>query len=138
MPKTTEHNQKTMKPAKIRQLEETSNAFMTPTEVAKLLRVSSEKVLGWILHAELRAINVGSGVRPRYSISRDSFDEFLTAREFQPLLPYVTKQRHPSQGGSIKGGPLDPVFGEQLLKKKQAVCVGGTYFRIINGIIQFY
>src|SRR5262245_40558605 len=35
-------------------------SYLTPPEVAKLLRVSQQKVLGWISRAELRAVNVGN------------------------------------------------------------------------------
>jgi len=37
--------------------------YLTPPEIAKLLRVSSEKVLGWIRKADLNAINVSEGDR---------------------------------------------------------------------------
>ncbi|MBW3595722.1 MAG: helix-turn-helix domain-containing protein [Planctomycetes bacterium] len=104
----------------------TNNAnqpFLTPPEVAKLLRVSQTKVLGWIRRAELRAVNVGNGSRPRYRVSRDAFDELLQAREVQP--PSLSNGRQRRQSPS-EGGPLDPVPGEQLRKKGQAEKVGST------------
>jgi hypothetical protein len=34
--------------------------FLTPPEIAKILRVKVDKVLDWIRRAELRAVNVGN------------------------------------------------------------------------------
>jgi len=48
--------------------------FLTPPEIAKLLRVSSEKVLGWIRKAELKAVNASEGFLPRYRIRREDLD----------------------------------------------------------------
>ena len=107
--------------------------FMTPPEVAKLLRVSPEKVLGWIRRAELKAINVSSSMRPRYRVSQESLDDFLEARAVQPPVRHVRQNRQPPEGG-----PIDPVLGERLLKKKQAVKEGNTYYRVWNGVTLYY
>jgi excisionase family DNA binding protein len=48
--------------------------YFTTREVAKLLRVSPEKVLGWIHRGELRAVNVSNRIRPQYRVSRDDLD----------------------------------------------------------------
>src|SRR4051794_24091311 len=48
--------------------------FLTPPEIAKVLRVSYEKVLGWIRRGELEAVDVGNKLRPRYRIARSAFD----------------------------------------------------------------
>ena len=58
--------------------------YLTPPEIAKLLRVSLEKVVGWIRKAELKAINISEGYRPRYRIRREDLDLFLRSREVQP------------------------------------------------------
>ena len=57
--------------------------FITPPVVAKRLGVSPDKVLGWIAKGELAAVNVGNGHRPRWRISPESIEEFLTARANQ-------------------------------------------------------
>jgi excisionase family DNA binding protein len=112
--------------------DESRERYLTPPEVAKLLRVSQQKVLGWIPRAELRAVNVGNGMRPQYRVSREWLDMFLEAREVHPPSNLARRVRRPSDGR-----PIDPVLGEQLLKKKQAIEFGGTYYRIWNGGIQF-
>ena len=42
-------------------MDESLNSFLTPPEIAKLLRVSPDKVLAWIRSTKLRAIIVGIG-----------------------------------------------------------------------------
>lgn len=112
---------------------DSSGSYLTPPEIAKRLRVSNEKVLGWIRLAELKAVNVGNGLRPRYRISPDSLALFLASREVQPPAPHVRRRwRRP------EGGPIDPELGEQLRKKRQAVNIGNKYYRLWNGIPQYY
>lgn len=137
MSNSFEHMKKPRELNKQRDLNEASGVFLTPPEIAKLLRVSPEKVLGWIRRAELKAVNVGNGVRPRYRIHRESFGAFLIAREVQPPTPQVRRRRLPANRKPIEGGPIDPVLGKELLKKKQAIFVMGKYYRVVDGIIQF-
>jgi excisionase family DNA binding protein len=113
--------------------DESRERYLTPPEVAKILRVTPEKILGWIRRAELRAVNVGNGMRPRYRVSREFLDAFLEAREVQPPSKPARRVRRPPDGG-----PIDPVLGEQLLKKKQATKVGNTYYRVWEGVTLFY
>lgn len=112
--------------------------YLTPPEIAKLLRVSSEKVIGWIRKAELTAINVGEGSRPRYRVRREDLDSFLRSREVQPPAPR-TRRNHRMDRTSKppEGGPIDPVLGKELAKKGQAREVFGKYPRIWNGVTQF-
>ena len=110
-----------------------SGSYLTPPEIAKRLRVSNGKVLGWIRRAELKTVNVGNGLRPRYRISPDSFALFLASREVQPPAPHVRRRRRRPEGG-----PIDPVLGEELLKKRQAVKVGKQYYRVWNGMTLYY
>jgi len=112
--------------------------YLTPPEIAKLLRVSSEKVLGWIRRAELKAINVSDGGRPRYRVRREDLDLFLRSREVQPPAPR-TRRNHRMDRTSKppEGGPIDPVLGKELAKKGQAREVFGKYYRIWNGVTQF-
>lgn len=109
--------------------------YLTPPEIAKLLRVSSEMVLGWIRKAELKVVNVSEGFRPRYRIRREDLDLFLRSREVQPPAPRALRVgRKPL---TPEGGPIDPVLGKQLAKKGQAEKVGNKYYRVWNGITLF-
>jgi excisionase family DNA binding protein len=107
--------------------------YVTPPDIAKLLRVSPEKVLGWIRRGELKAVNVGNGFRPRYRVSWDHLDAFLAAREVQPPPERPRRKHQPPEGG-----PIDPALGEALLKKGQAVKLGKKYCRIWNDTILFF
>ncbi|WP_353620968.1 helix-turn-helix domain-containing protein [Stieleria mannarensis] len=109
---------------------------MTPPEVAKLLRASPGTVHGWIRRAELRAVNVGSGTkRARYRVSRESLDEFIRLREVQPTASRQTRRRDTKPP---EGGPIDPVQGKKLAKQGVARESGGKYYRIWNGVTQWY
>lgn len=112
---------------------EEPRTFLLLSEVAKLLRVSGEKVHGWIRRGELVAVNVGNEFRPRYRVSPDAFDAFLKGREVQPPPKHVRRRPEPPEGG-----PIDPELGERLLKKGQGVKEGSKYYRVWNGIILFY
>lgn len=107
--------------------------YLTTGQIAKRLRVSPEKVLGWIRRAELRAVNIGNGNRPSYRINPDDLEVFLRRREVQPPIP-VGRRR--SQMPS--GGPLDPSLGAELAKKGKAVLDRGVYYRVWNGITLRY
>ena len=107
--------------------------YLTPPEVASRLRVSPEKVLGWIRKGELRAVNVGNGFRPRYRIHPDDFEDFLRRREVQPPPRTERRRRNPPEGG-----PLDPETGKKLAQEGKAALVFGTYYRVWDGVILFY
>lgn len=109
-------------------------AYLTPPEVARLLRVASGKVLGWIRRGELRAVNVGNKGRPRFRVGRNCLDVFLAAREVRTPPPSqpTKKWRRP------EGGPLDAALGKTLLKLGQAVEVCGRCYRVWDGMILFY
>jgi excisionase family DNA binding protein len=107
--------------------------YLTPPEIAKLLRVSPEKVLGWIRRGKLKAVNVSDGFRPRYRVSQEDLDAFLKVREVQPPSPRTHRKRQPPEGG-----PIDPVLGEALHKKGQAVKDGKHYYRVWNGMTLYY
>lgn len=68
-------------------MDEPIEPFLTPPEVAKILRVSHEKILGWIRNGCLKAINVSNGFRPRYRVSREDLDNFIACREVHPPPP---------------------------------------------------
>jgi excisionase family DNA binding protein len=117
-------------------MNETTVAFLTPPEIAKLLRVSNEKVYGWIRRGDLRAVNVGNKTRPRFRIAREHLDSFLESRTVPPPPPRQRRQKQPPLRPVVRpeGGPIDPKLGEELLKKGQAKKVGNVYFRIWNGM----
>ena len=64
--------------------------YLTPPEVAELLRVDPDKVRRWIARGELRAFNVASSgcVRPRWRIDPDDLTAFTERR-----TPTVRGQR---------------------------------------------
>jgi excisionase family DNA binding protein len=107
--------------------------YLTPPEIAKLLRFSQEKVLGWIRRGVLWALDVGNGRRPRYRVSRTALDDFLKAREFKPPSPRPERKRQAPEGGQI-----DPKLGKTLLKRGQPVLLRSEYYRVWNGTILFY
>jgi hypothetical protein len=55
---------------------------LTPPEVARLLRVSPDKVLLWIRQGLLGAVNTSSRAcgRPRYVVLPRHLDEFVNAK----------------------------------------------------------
>ncbi|MCK6477198.1 MAG: helix-turn-helix domain-containing protein [Phycisphaerales bacterium] len=60
--------------------------WLTPPEVAALLRIRLEKVLGWVRDGRLLAVNVAAdgSSRPRWRISRAALELFLAARSNRP------------------------------------------------------
>ena len=56
------------------------NTSMTPPEVARRLRVSPEKIIGWIRRGQLVAVNVSNGRRPRFVIRLDDLLRFEQTR----------------------------------------------------------
>ena len=109
--------------------------YMTPPEIAELLRASPEKLLRWIRKAELKAVNVRDGLRPRYRLRCEDLDEFLRSRKVHPPATRATRaRRHPLPR---EGGSIDSVLVEKILKKGQAKKVGNHYFRIWNWITQY-
>jgi hypothetical protein len=70
--------------------------------VARLLRVSADKVLGWIYSGELRAVNVAArrGGRPRWRIDVADLALFEQARE---AVPEPAAARTPRRRGQAAG-----------------------------------
>lgn len=107
--------------------------YLSSREIAKLLRVSPDKVLGWIRGGALKAVNVGNTSRPQYRVSTDALEEFLTTREVQ-----IPPKRSRARRQEPEGGPLDPALGKELLKKGRALEIGNAYYRVWNGMTLFY
>jgi len=72
----------------------TTSSF-TPPEIARRLRVSPEKVLGWIRSGELRAINVAARPtgRPRFRIEPADLSAFEERRSGHAPRATLKKKR---------------------------------------------
>lgn len=82
-------------------LEPPQSDYLTPGDVAALLKASPETVLGWIRKCELRASNLNkAGARPRWIIERSAVSEFLQKR--QPKPPQKRSQRRKQEPGVIE------------------------------------
>ncbi len=70
------------------------DALLTAAEVATILRVKIDAVLGWIASGELPATNVGRGeLRPRWRIAQSSLDAFLDRRASRPPAVAMRRRR---------------------------------------------
>jgi excisionase family DNA binding protein len=67
----------------------------TPPELAALLGVSPDKILGWIRSGELRAVNVAArlGGKPRWTVSTDDLRAFETRRSNEARTLDTTERR---------------------------------------------
>jgi hypothetical protein len=67
--------------------------FLTPPAIAEMLEIKPSKVIAWIKSGELTASNVAAKRtgRPRWRISRASFDAFLLSRG--PAPPPAPEKR---------------------------------------------
>ena len=68
--------------------------YYTPPQIARHLGVKHDTVLTWIHGHELQAVNLAArsgGQRPRWRISRQALDDFLSRRSASP--PPKTRQR---------------------------------------------
>ena len=56
--------------------------YLTPPQVSALLGVGHDKILAWVHSGELRAVDLSAtrGKRPRWRISRQALDDFLSCR----------------------------------------------------------
>jgi excisionase family DNA binding protein len=59
-----------------------NEAFLSPPQIARRLRVKPSKVIRWIRTGELTAVDVSQkrGGRPRWRIAVEEFERFLQAR----------------------------------------------------------
>lgn len=69
--------------------------YLTPPEVAKLLRVRIDKVRNWIRNGDLAASNVAESPdrKPRYRVSRDDLQAFLDRRKVPKPALYQPRRR---------------------------------------------
>ena len=61
--------------------------FLSPPQIARLLRTSSEQVLAYIRLGELRAVNLSLTDRPRWKVDPAWLDDFLAGRSNQKPTP---------------------------------------------------
>ena len=61
----------------------TQRRNLKPTEIAKIYGVSTAKVISWIRHGELSALNLAHRgcTRPRYSVKPEALEAFESARQ---------------------------------------------------------
>jgi len=61
----------------------TSDTFLSPPSVARMLGCKPDKIRLFIANGELAAINLASrrGGRPRYRVSAQALEQFLRRRE---------------------------------------------------------
>ncbi len=69
--------------------------FLSPVAVARLLGVRDSKVAGWIRSGELKASNLATrpGARPRYRVSPQALDAFLSGRQVTPAIKSVRRRK---------------------------------------------
>lgn len=68
-------------------------SYLTPPQIAKLLKVRREKIVAWIKAGKLRAIDVAEGgSRNLYRVSQAALDDFEKSREVTPPLPQRRQQ----------------------------------------------
>jgi excisionase family DNA binding protein len=72
-------------------------AGLTPREVARLLRVSPDRVRRWIERGELAAVNVSDvrGGRPRYVVLPEHLDGFVRGRSAAAPPKAPRRRRRP-------------------------------------------
>ena len=68
--------------------------WLTTQEVADRYRCGVEKILQWIAHGDLTAVNVAArgGGKPRWRISAEALAEFERRRSTVPPLPMPTRR----------------------------------------------
>jgi hypothetical protein len=71
---------------------------LTVADVARLLRVSPDKIRRWLAKGELVAVNTSFtlAARPRWVISRESLELFRRRRSSAPL-PKPPRRRRPQE-----------------------------------------
>lgn len=91
---------------------DTSQRAMTPAEVADILAVSHDKVLGWIRGGELHAVNVANrnSRKPHYRILAKDFNSFLELRSSSGSTPESPKRAARRRYSPVKSGDVVEFF----------------------------
>lgn len=73
----------------------TNTKWHTPPQLAQRLRVSCEKITGWIRAGELEGVNLAStgSKRPRFRVSEDALERFLLSRSATVSAPPKRRPR---------------------------------------------
>lgn len=72
-----------------------NDRFMSPPQVAKLLGVGADKVVGFIQRGELQAVNLSMADRPRWKIEPAALRRFIESRSNHPKPTPKPKRRSP-------------------------------------------
>ena len=73
--------------------------WLTPPMIAEQLGVTSERVRGWILAEQLRAINLSDSSRPQWKVAVEDFKEFcdlranVASKKKNPRQPFGKRRR---------------------------------------------
>lgn len=80
-----------------------TQSYWTPPELARLRRVTPEKVIGFIRAGRLRATDLASpgSSRPRFRISPQAVQDFERGRQPEPP-PVRAERRRKSEGNLIR------------------------------------
>lgn len=65
----------------------------TPSQAAKALRVSRNRIMAWIRSGQLAASNLGDGSAPRYRIAESAISDFLERRAVKPASKRPANRR---------------------------------------------
>lgn len=68
--------------------------YLTPPAVARMLGCAPDSIVAYIRRGQLRAVNLGHAIRPRWRIHRDDLRAWLDSRSNQ--RPAMTPARRPS------------------------------------------
>jgi hypothetical protein len=69
--------------------------FLSPPQVARMLRCGADQVLAFIRSGELKATNLSTGSRPRWKISPVDLQSFLDGRSNQATRQEPSKKKRP-------------------------------------------
>jgi excisionase family DNA binding protein len=62
---------------RLRKFEPSESDGFTVCEIARRMRVSEEKVRGWITSGRLKAVNTSDGRKPRFVVAPADLERFL-------------------------------------------------------------
>lgn len=71
----------------------TAREWWTVPQLAEWMHKRQSYFVGEIKAGKLRAVNLGSGTRPRYHVSQEALDEYLAGRAVTPPTRPVRRER---------------------------------------------
>ena len=82
---------------------DTQRDTLTPSEVAKQLKKSPDAVLAWIKSGELKASNLATGRKPRWTVTKSDLAAFLKSKQAPaPAPPKPRARRAPQASGNYQ------------------------------------